>query len=511
MSANIFPQKIIITSQIQNILDAVASGVSIIKIAAFAGTGKTTTLLEIAQRNIRLKLYLVFNESVKKEAEIKFKNTGTVVMTTHSLGYKYIVKAFGYSVKEIKAREIATRYNVSYEAGRYALKVFNNFCNGASLEWSFEKETEEAIFLAQKIFDDMLTKVIPVSHSFYLKAFQMLLVGGKVKMPYYDIVLLDEAQDTNDVTLSIFYYLNSKQKILVGDRHQQIYSFRGSVNAMNKVKSVVLPLTQSFRFGDNIAHKASRFLQLFKGEKLSLVGTESAYTNCLMYATVTRTNGELIKYIKSFIDDNKYFKTIRDPKNIFSLPINLLKMAQGKELDYEYSYLYGFLKDYKRDKKTTLISSVEDFFDYLENACKEDIEMSSAIKAAKISGINELYKKAHENYLSSEVCYNFLTTAHTAKGLEWDSVTITQDFNIPKVIAQYFKDKNIKNDTVLSGGGGYLSFFVKNCKEQRYIDELNLYYVALTRARKYVQDQTFFKSDSITEKDIDKIILKNMA
>ena len=42
-------------------------------------------------------------------------------------------------------------------------------------------------------------------------------------------------------------------KILVGDPNQQIYSFRGAVNAMSLVQgSKVHYLTQSFRFGPQV-------------------------------------------------------------------------------------------------------------------------------------------------------------------------------------------------------------------------------------------------------------------
>ena len=65
--------------------------------------------------------------------------------------------------------------------------------------------------------------------------------------------MLDEAQDTNEVTLGIFEALSSKTKIYVGDKHQQIYSFRGSKNALDKIKcDKKLYLSSSFRFNNDI-------------------------------------------------------------------------------------------------------------------------------------------------------------------------------------------------------------------------------------------------------------------
>jgi F-box protein, helicase, 18 len=44
-------------------------------------------------------------------------------------------------------------------------------------------------------------------------------------------------------------------KIFVGDSHQQIYRFRGAVDAMKQVEAVqTLRLSQSFRFGARPFH-----------------------------------------------------------------------------------------------------------------------------------------------------------------------------------------------------------------------------------------------------------------
>jgi len=70
------------------------------------------------------------------------------------------------------------------------------------------------------------------------------------------------------------------QVIWCGDRHQSIYSWRGAVNAMQEVEADhTLYLTQSFRFGEEIARVANSFLrqlggQTIKGDKTikSVVG-----------------------------------------------------------------------------------------------------------------------------------------------------------------------------------------------------------------------------------------------
>ena len=65
-----------------------------IKIEAFAGTGKTTTLVEFAKRNPDLSfLYAAFNKSVQEYAEQVFP-VNVECKTTHSLAYRYYVNNF---------------------------------------------------------------------------------------------------------------------------------------------------------------------------------------------------------------------------------------------------------------------------------------------------------------------------------------------------------------------------------------------------------------------------------
>ncbi|EIR4881561.1 hypothetical protein LW377_004528, partial [Salmonella enterica] len=62
--------------------------------------------------------------------------------------------------------------------------------------------------------------------------------------------------------------------VLVGDRHQQIYRFRGADNAMDTPQlehADRLWLTNSFRFGPEVANVANRLLAL-KGETHKVIG-----------------------------------------------------------------------------------------------------------------------------------------------------------------------------------------------------------------------------------------------
>src|SRR5437763_2679619 len=58
--------------------------------------------------------------------------------------------------------------------------------------------------------------------------------------------------------------------VLVGDRYQAIYAWRGAINAMTRVEGHSEYLTKSFRFGQGVADVATAVLQ----GKMKLTGRE---------------------------------------------------------------------------------------------------------------------------------------------------------------------------------------------------------------------------------------------
>ena len=98
-------------------------------------------------------------------------------------------------------------------------------------------------------------EAMPMLHDGYLKLYQL-----SAPRLDYDTILFDEAQDANPVTLAIIRQ-QSCAKVFVGDPHQQIYQFRYAENAMaDPSLTDELFLTESFRFGDEIAAAANRLL-----------------------------------------------------------------------------------------------------------------------------------------------------------------------------------------------------------------------------------------------------------
>lgn len=73
-----------------------------------------------------------------------------------------------------------------------------------------------------------------------------------------DFILFDEAPDSDGPMLSVLRRQTHSQVIHVGDPYQQIYEWRGAVNAMEHIKAKECALTESFRFGPLFATLASK-------------------------------------------------------------------------------------------------------------------------------------------------------------------------------------------------------------------------------------------------------------
>jgi UvrD-like helicase family protein len=108
----------------------------------------------------------------------------------------------------------------------------------------------------------------PVTHDCYLKLFYL---QGRELSPRECTVMLDEAQDADPVILGLLER-HKGARIIVGDKYQQLYQWRGAVNALSRMRSqsAELSLTRTFRFGPGAAEWANRVLRII-GERLRII------------------------------------------------------------------------------------------------------------------------------------------------------------------------------------------------------------------------------------------------
>ena len=288
--------------------------------SAFAGTGKTTTLELIGRAYPQRKgLYLAYNRAVLDDSKGKFPSN-VVCKTTHSLAYA----SYGCMYKNklnnrITSIKIAQHLQLNALRQRFegdnlyaserniaacANRIVSIFCNSVDgsigpqhlsmyhirmltnrykkdkikLDFDRNRIEQPKLFLehyarlclrvAARLWAcmvDLENQYIGITYDGYLKLYQL----SKRVIHGFDYIMLDESQDANPAILDIFEN-QQIQRIYVGDQHQQIYSWRGSINAMEKVPGEQYYLTQSFRFGQPIADFANKILKQL-GESRSII------------------------------------------------------------------------------------------------------------------------------------------------------------------------------------------------------------------------------------------------
>ncbi|CAG0885657.1 unnamed protein product [Darwinula stevensoni] len=272
----------------------------VIKIVALAGTGKTTTLLKFAQAHPHLSfLLVVYNKSAQEYASKLFPQN-VRCSTAHSLAYR--AEGFKYRHKltgDLKAKDIVSNHalrqrenagNMFRRAGIVLETIKKFMCATDEIitmahvpeVWTSSQDSlsqtslspEERVELAKdaEFTWECMTRTshqLRLPHDAYLKLWQL----HHPTLEQKDCILIDEGQDMNAAMLDV---LMSQicPKIIVGDPNQQIYAFRGAINALKSVESThTYYLTQSFRFGPNIGYLASCILEGLQGEKKqTLVG-----------------------------------------------------------------------------------------------------------------------------------------------------------------------------------------------------------------------------------------------
>lgn len=460
------------------------SNSDVIKIEAGAGTGKTTTLRGIAEaKRDKRQLYVAFNKSIQVEASRKFPANVTC-KTAHSLAYGAIGRDYGNVhgklQGDIKPFHVTRQLTSSLSGvpssahnlyGGRVIETVKNYLVSADSVLSpkhvsiGDAPVERNHFDPQQILQDAmqvwtamqdLRSEVPMLHDGYLKLYQ---VAGR-RLPY-DLILFDEAQDTNPVTQAIVNQQQAK-KVYVGDRHQAIYGFRGASNAMELIPSdETFYLTGSFRFGNEVAEVANRILDL-KGDVVHLrgLGAESKIRPLAAsegYAYLSRGNAALFDRAVKALTKNEPFSFVGD--------------IRGYRFDQILDVYQLSIKGQVKDPFIRSFSSFDELVEYAEMINDREVKSRCKIVTAYGRDIPGLLERIERAALApvedGNVADNrlILTTGHKSKGLEFPNVQLAGDF-------MEFLD----SDT------GQLIDMSK--ADTNLIEEINVNYVGVTRAQR---------------------------
>ncbi len=437
-----------------------------IRVSAFAGTGKTTTLVGYASRrkNSRM-LYMAFNKAIQEEAARKF-TANVTCKTTHSIAYHAMDVRNNYAKKlsfGLKPFDLSTPFNSTYIDAANAILILNNFMSSADDRISENNAIAvgikpsmraRALDLAREAWKCMInpdTDKVFITHDGYLKLFQL---SGK-PIGDYGTIMFDEAQDANPVTTALVM-ASTANKVFVGDRHQSIYGFRGAKNAMEEMVGLAdYPLSSSFRFGQQVADAANVILRHTLGEerhglkglggKSSIDFSSNAAGHRGQIAKLARTNGTILDMTSGCMESGTPFHIIGGAE---SLKLNLVMDTFYLSVDEKDKIFNPQIKQFNS-------------FDEMQNLSEEsdDPEYKAMCKVVKRHGKGTpgLVASVKSACLpSTNGASVIFSTAHKSKGLEFEAVQLMDDF--PSLMA----------DSQVDGID---------------IQEGNLIYVAMTRAK----------------------------
>jgi DNA helicase-2/ATP-dependent DNA helicase PcrA len=433
---------IILSSEQKLAIEAARRQNSNLIIEAVAGAGKTFTLIEILKILEGSIAFTAYNKDIATEISQRISplNLDNVnVGTIHSMGFGSIRRAFkNVKVDGNKLNKLAKEeFNGEYEYLRdIAIK-------GAELAKQVMPKTFEDW---HKMFDhynlwDMVSEDAAIDAAQYL-----LNVSNSVKnvvdfsdmiyMPIqfnlriwqYDVILLDEAQDTNRARRELIKKMLKPNGILiaVGDPHQAIYGFTGADhNSLNIIKeefnSEVLRLSTTYRCPKKIVEYAQKWVGHIKAH-------ESAPEGLLDFCKITDINPNPNDAI-----------ICRNTRPLIEIAYKLLReniscKVEGRKIGE------GLIKLINKWKSVKTVCQLEQKLDewaekeIQKNKDKEKFtvcqDIEDRVQTIKVfieqceetDGIAILIQKIKSLFEDNTSGCVILSTIHKAKGREWNHV-----------------------------------------------------------------------------------------
>jgi len=524
----------------QAIFDAVLNTRANIAISALAGTGKTTSLVELSKRlhaTTGSKIFCAFNKDIVNELESRLNGTGVSARTFHSIGIGALKKhlnvqelppqadkytllvtewASDNGVLELALSDAVQSYPPEerakklYELRKATLSMFVNLLNFVRLKlvaWdninALDDLVEENALDADMEYDGhndaIMELVLSNVEKLMLKAEEQTrkliidftdmiywAVKWNVRFYQYQWVMVDECQDLSPVQREMIAKILSPRGgriILVGDPNQAIYSFAGADSnsfalSAERWLCTVLPLTMTRRCDAIITQHASLLVSSFRCPddksrgKIVWLPEETLHNHARIGDMVlSRVKAPLVKACLSLIAE-------RIPATILGADIGKQLVAMLEKITKRNGYTFARLSDelitYRDEQIEAAMlkgdearaEAIRDTF----NALKFVIEAYP--NATDIKMINDKITSLFaDGKPSNEVVT--LATIHKSKGLEADRVFILAPDKLP--------------------------LRAKNMTPEQYQQEINLDYVARTRAQNelvYMTNEKFLKANS---------------
>lgn len=456
----------------KDIFNDIANGEGNTQVDAFAGTGKTATIVEgfyHLPKNATT-LMCAFNKKIKEELDVRAPSS-IEVKTIHALGFAACKKAFPKMAARPDDKGEKIDGFIKAERGnepetqelRYNLAKAIDLCKGYlahthnEIDPILDRHDIDTCDETRNGFIDSIINVMRACKRDTSRAD----FGDMIWLPNvynldlnkYDRVMIDESQDLNIAQINLaLNSCSSHGRILsVGDEYQAIYGFRGAdsnaiKNIVERLHSKRMPLSVTYRCAKAIVDIAKTLVPGLEAAPNAEEGLVQDISSKQLENMVrpgdfilSRVNAPLIKWCLTLLK-------ARVPANIQGRDmgknlLSLIKKSKAKSVESFLDYLeqYRALEIERMVKAKRDPSPIEDKVECLQVLC----EGVTSLDEVKFN-IEKLFNDGDDK---DRV---ILSSTHKAKGLERDRVFML-------------------NNTYRPSKGQ---------------EEANLTYVAYTRARK---------------------------
>lgn len=437
------------TSEQRAVLEAYERGGNV-RVTACAGAGKSSTLRLIAEAHPDSRfLYLAFNSAIAREAAATFPSN-VQARTAHSVAFASVGRQYKHRLDAppLSAAKAARRLglNDAYweptaerkvtptQQASLVNQMVTRFCQSADTQPALhhmpivrgldtpqtQRLAAHLMPYARKAWADLLNPqgTLRYTHGAYLKQFSLL--NPDLGFP---VILYDEAQDAAPVIASIVRHQQTlgARVVVVGDSAQAIYGFTGARNAMDSFAADHdAVLSQSFRFGPAIADAANQWLTVLDNP-IAVRGTPTRQSTVGPLpagekpdAVLCRTNVGVISEAITLLSEGVTVAISGGTKELRALAEAAEALIQGRPSNHPD------------------LVAFETWAQVQEYAASDDgTDMRPLVKLIDTYGPAAILRALDQIVSDPQHAQVTVSTAHKAKGLEWDRVRISDDFMAP--------------------------------------------------------------------------------
>jgi superfamily I DNA/RNA helicase len=399
---------------------------------------------------------LAFNRDIKRDIEEK-ADAATEVATMNAFGFRALCGAFGRLDVDSDYAWALFRADfgddtVSRDATYFGrVKKLYDLCR-SFLASTTDEAAEIAVTYEVEFTDDDGTDRAEEAYAYVLGLMARradrstpvvgidfldqlwLPVARKLPMPKYDVVVLDEAQDTAPVQVAMLEGCADRgaRIIAVGDRRQAIYQFRGADeyavdNIVEAFDMKILPLMTTFRCGKAIVAEAAAIVPAFVSGPNNHEGTVRGASIAAMMAeakpgdfVISRSNAPLISGCIAMLARGVRAAVVG--RDVGKDLLALAKKFRAKTME-EFLFRLDQWKAQQLAKLAVKVPTPESAIEAVndKHACLEAL-------GRDVASVADLYARCETLFVDDPSAARVdFTSTHKAKGRERDRVWLLRD------------------------------------------------------------------------------------